>query len=145
MQEQCVIFSLHQQMHGMYLNLLDHNMEVYQHMFQPNKKKYNYRIRIFLKITVIVSVWLSSAVVFIFDPLSILVDPLFEYLARISSADIVSVGWCSVWEWSSSGILRSRRWELLLLPVSRRRNADMAFDERFSLDLFVDDFERKLI
>jgi len=89
--------------------------------------------------TVIVSVWLSSAVVFIFDPLSILVDPLFEYLARISSADIVSIGCCSICEWSSSGILRSRRLELLLVPVSRRRNADIAFDVRFSLDLFVDD------
>ncbi len=87
----------------------------------------------------IVSVWLSSAAVVVFEALSILVDPLFEYLARISSAEMVSVGWGSVCEWSSSGILRSRRLELLLLPVNRRRRADMAFDERFSLDLFVVD------
>ena len=86
-----------------------------------------------------VSVWLSSAVVFSFDWLSILDEPLFEYLARISSGEIVSVGGCSVWEWSSSGILRSRRYELLLLPTNRRRNADIALDERFSVDLFVED------
>lgn len=86
-----------------------------------------------------VSVWLSSTIVLIFCPLSTLVDPLFEYLARISSADTVSIEFCcSICEWSSSGILRSRRCELL--PTSRRRRAEIALDERFSLDLLLTGF-----
>ncbi len=97
---------------------------------------------IIISLTVIVSVWLSSAVVVIFEVLSILVDPLLEYLARISSAEIVSVGWDSICELSSSGILRSRRCEVLLWPTNRRRNADIALDERFSFDLVVVNFKR---
>lgn len=39
MQVQNVISFLHQEMLDMYLDLLDHNMELYQDMFQPNVKK----------------------------------------------------------------------------------------------------------
>lgn len=131
-------------MHHRYQDYSDRNKEEHRHQCRPVHDGWGVCVIKCEDLTVIVSVWLSSAMGLIFEELSVEIDPLLEYRARISSAEIVSEGgWTSIWDWSSSGILRSRRWELLLWPTNRRRNAEIAFDERFSPDFNEDNWQER--
>lgn len=131
------VFSLHREMLDTFLNSLDRNTEAYRRAYRSEQMKNSNDFLAIFQLTPIGSV--DSSVVF--GGFSTLVEVLFEYLAKMSSGETISfwiVTFSFVVEDSSSGGLRSRFFELLPLPMNRRRIAEMV-DERFSLDLVFDD------